>query len=80
MGLTNLKLMVPFCRTVKEGRKVLEVMAEDRPIEIGPFLLLDQLLGADIEGVRARGVIEGNVNVEQLHGGTGPLGDAQGER
>lgn len=28
MGLTNLKLMVPFCRTVEEGRKVLEVMAE----------------------------------------------------
>lgn len=28
LGLTNLKLMVPFCRTVEEGRKVLEVMAE----------------------------------------------------
>lgn len=28
MGLTNLKLMVPFCRTVAEGRKVLQVMAE----------------------------------------------------
>jgi pyruvate,water dikinase len=28
MGLTNVKLMVPFCRTVQEGRKVLEVMAE----------------------------------------------------
>jgi pyruvate,water dikinase len=28
MGLTNLKLMVPFCRTVEEGCKVLEVMAE----------------------------------------------------
>jgi pyruvate,water dikinase len=28
MGLTNVKLMVPFCRTVEEGRKVLEVMAE----------------------------------------------------
>jgi pyruvate,water dikinase len=28
MGLTNVKLMVPFCRTVAEGRKVLEVMAE----------------------------------------------------
>ena len=27
MGLTNLKLMVPFCRTVEEGKKVLEVMA-----------------------------------------------------
>jgi pyruvate,water dikinase len=28
MGLTNLKLMIPFCRTVAEGRKVLEVMAQ----------------------------------------------------
>lgn len=28
MGLTNLKLMVPFCRTVDEARKVLAVMAE----------------------------------------------------
>ncbi|HEX6863943.1 MAG TPA: phosphoenolpyruvate synthase, partial [Thermoanaerobaculia bacterium] len=29
MGLTNLKLMVPFCRTPEEGRKVLEVLAEE---------------------------------------------------
>ena len=28
MGLTNVKLMVPFCRTVDEGRRVLDVMAE----------------------------------------------------
>ena len=27
MGLSNLKLMIPFCRTVQEGEKVLEVMA-----------------------------------------------------
>jgi pyruvate,water dikinase len=27
MGLTNVKLMIPFCRTVQEGRRVLEVMA-----------------------------------------------------
>ena len=27
MGLTNLKLMVPFCRTVEEGRKVIAEMA-----------------------------------------------------
>jgi pyruvate,water dikinase len=27
MGLTNIKLMVPFCRTVKEGKRVLDVMA-----------------------------------------------------
>jgi pyruvate,water dikinase len=29
MGLTNLKVMVPFCRTVAEGKKVLAVMAEN---------------------------------------------------
>jgi len=28
MGLTNVKLMIPFCRTVDEGRKVIAVMAE----------------------------------------------------
>lgn len=28
MGLTNVKLMIPFCRTVDEGRKVVAVMAE----------------------------------------------------
>jgi pyruvate,water dikinase len=28
MGLSNVKLMVPFCRTVAEGKKVLSVMAE----------------------------------------------------
>jgi pyruvate,water dikinase len=28
MGLTNLKLMVPFCRTPEEGRRVLELMAQ----------------------------------------------------
>lgn len=28
MGLTNVKLMVPFCRTVEEGKNVLAVMAE----------------------------------------------------
>jgi pyruvate,water dikinase len=27
MGLTNVKLMIPFCRTVDEGRKVLAEMA-----------------------------------------------------
>jgi len=26
MGLTNVKIMIPFCRTVDEGKKVLEVM------------------------------------------------------
>jgi pyruvate,water dikinase len=26
MGLTNVKVMIPFCRTVEEGRKVVEVM------------------------------------------------------
>jgi pyruvate,water dikinase len=28
MGLTNVKLMIPFCRTVDEGKKVLATMAE----------------------------------------------------
>ncbi len=28
MGLTNIKLMVPFCRTPEEGRKVIEVLRE----------------------------------------------------
>ena len=28
MGLTNLKLMIPFCRTVEEGRRVLAEMAQ----------------------------------------------------
>ncbi|MCF6284528.1 MAG: phosphoenolpyruvate synthase/pyruvate phosphate dikinase, partial [Candidatus Hydrogenedentes bacterium] len=28
MGLTNVKLMVPFCRTPEEGRRVIEVMRE----------------------------------------------------
>ena len=28
MGLTNVKLMIPFCRTPEEGRRVQEVMAE----------------------------------------------------
>jgi len=28
MGLTNVKLMIPFCRTVEEGRRVQTVMAE----------------------------------------------------
>jgi len=28
LGLENVKLMIPFCRTVEEGRKVLEVMAQ----------------------------------------------------
>jgi pyruvate,water dikinase len=26
MGLTNIKVMIPFCRTVEEGKKVVEVM------------------------------------------------------
>lgn len=28
MGLTNVKLMIPFCRTVEEGKQVLEEMAK----------------------------------------------------
>jgi pyruvate,water dikinase len=29
MGLTNIKLMIPFCRRVEEGERVLEVMAKN---------------------------------------------------
>ena len=29
MGLTNVKLMIPFCRTVEEGEKVVALMAEN---------------------------------------------------
>lgn len=29
MGLKNLKIMVPFCRTVEEGKRVQEIMAEN---------------------------------------------------
>ncbi|WP_338039066.1 putative PEP-binding protein [Maribacter litopenaei] len=38
MGLTNLKVMVPFCRTVEEGKKVLTVMEENglKRTENGP--------------------------------------------
>lgn len=28
MGLTNVKLMIPFCRTVEEGRKVTQLMED----------------------------------------------------
>ncbi len=28
MGLTNVKLMIPFCRTVEEGKKVIDTMRE----------------------------------------------------
>lgn len=28
MGLTNIKVMIPFCRTVEEGKKVISVMKE----------------------------------------------------
>lgn len=28
MGLTNVKLMIPFCRTVEEGRKVINLMGD----------------------------------------------------
>ena len=29
MGLTNVKVMIPFCRTLEEGEKVIEVMKEN---------------------------------------------------
>ena len=28
MGLTNVKLMIPFCRTIEEGKKVIDLMKE----------------------------------------------------
>jgi pyruvate,water dikinase len=28
-GLTNIKIMIPFCRTIKEGRKVIEIMKQN---------------------------------------------------
>jgi pyruvate,water dikinase len=28
MGLTNIKLMIPFCSTVEEGKKVVGLMEE----------------------------------------------------
>lgn len=28
MGLTNVKLMIPFCRTIEEGKKVIQLMEE----------------------------------------------------
>ena len=31
MGLTNVWVMIPFVRTLGEGRKVLDVLAEERP-------------------------------------------------
>ncbi len=33
MGLTNLKVMVPFCRTVKEGKSVLAEMAKNKLVK-----------------------------------------------
>jgi pyruvate, water dikinase len=29
MGLTNVKVMIPFCRTIQEGKRVLEVMKDN---------------------------------------------------
>jgi len=28
MGFTNVKLMVPFCRTIEEGKKVINLMGD----------------------------------------------------
>jgi len=28
MGLTNVKVMIPFCRTIEEGKKVISIMKE----------------------------------------------------
>ena len=29
LGLTNIKVMIPFCRTVEEGKRVIAAMAEN---------------------------------------------------
>jgi len=29
MGLTNLKVMIPFCRTIKEGKSVIAEMKKN---------------------------------------------------
>ena len=31
MGLTNVKVMIPFCRTVEEGRRVIAMLGATRP-------------------------------------------------
>lgn len=46
MGLTNIKVMVPFCRTPEEGKKVIEVMAEFGLIQ-GENDLTQLILGLD---------------------------------
>ncbi len=33
MGLLNVKLMIPFCRTVEEGRRVVEVMRKNKLVQ-----------------------------------------------
>ena len=33
MGLTNLKVMIPFCRTVEEGKKTIKIMAENGVVQ-----------------------------------------------
>lgn len=33
MGFTNLKVMIPFCRTVEEGKKVIQIMAKNGLIQ-----------------------------------------------
>jgi pyruvate,water dikinase len=37
MGLTNLTVMVPFCRTPEEGRKVIEILKENGLIKSSKF-------------------------------------------
>ena len=34
MGLSNVKIMVPFCRTIEEGQKVLKIMASEHSMDI----------------------------------------------
>ncbi|CAM4250556.1 phosphoenolpyruvate synthase [Gillisia limnaea] len=33
MGLINVKVMIPFCRTLEEGKKVIEIMAKNKLVQ-----------------------------------------------
>jgi pyruvate,water dikinase len=33
MGLTNVKVMIPFCRTLDEGKKVIKIMADQQLVQ-----------------------------------------------
>jgi hypothetical protein len=53
--------------------------AANHAIEIDPFLLLDPLVRATVENVDPSDIDERDMNMDQLHGAAGPLGDTQGK-